>query len=273
MGLATLMVSLERSVATARLGPGISSPSGGVSVAMLLTLVDVTASSPMLALTKGWTATQDLSISLMAPPVTGPVVADNRVLRVGKKAVVMASELYDANGIEDLHELARLLEDRTLSSALTPCARAITTFARIPREAASGVDEYDPTSWIGQIQGPVVTGPAEGYPVELMDLRGIDPSAGCFELSLSPYVANSIGTINGGAQALMVEAAAEAICPGLIVNDLQMRYLSQLKVGPSRSAARILRRSGDHAVVEITLHDAGNEDKILSVATATLGTR
>ena len=273
MGLATLMVTLERSVASAVLGPGMSSPSGGVSLAMLLTLVDVSASSPMLALTKGWTATQDLSISLMSPPSQGPVVADNRVVRVGKKAVVMASDLYDTHGVEDLHEIAELLAGEVTTSGFIPCARAITTFARIPRDAASGVDEYDPTTWVGQVQRPVVQQLGEDFPVNLMGLRTIDSAGGVFELSLSPYVANSIGTINGGAQALMIEAAAEALCPGLVVNDLQVRYLSQLKGGPAQSAGRILRKTKETAVVEITLHDAGNENKILSVATAQLGTR
>ena len=273
MGLATLMVTLERSVASAVLGPGIGSPAGGVSLAMLLTLVDVSASSPMLALTKGWTATQDLSISIMTPPSNGPVVADNRVVRVGKKAVVMESDLYDTNGLEDLHEIARLLGGDVAPSEFTPCARAITTFARIPREAASGVDEYDPTTWIGKVQGPVVQEPATGFPVALMGLQTLNSPAGIFELSISPYVANSIGTINGGAQAVMIEAAAEALCPGLIVNDLQVRYLSQLKSGPARSAGRILRQTAGGAVVEVTLPDAGNDNKMLSVATAHLGSR
>lgn len=273
MGMGSLMVTMERSVASARLGPGIGSPLGGVSLAMLLTMVDVSASHPMLAITKGWTATQDISISLMTPPSEGPVVADNRVVRVGTKAVVMASDIYDTHGTSDLQEVARLLGDETPPASFVPCARAITTFARIPRSAASGVDDYDPATWIGTVQGPLQTPSGTGFPVDSMGMRPIDPAEGAFELPLSPYVANSIGTINGGAQALMVEAAAEAMCPGLQVNDLQMRYLSQLKIGPAHSKGRILRRSVASAVVEITLHDAGNENKMLSVATASLSIR
>ena len=272
MGLATLMVTMERSVASARLSQGIESPRGGVSLAMLLTLVDITASSPMLAITKGWTATQDLSISLLAQPTVGPVVADNRVLRVGKKSVVMSSELYDTGGLEDLHEIATLLAEGVPDS-FVHCARAITTYVRIPREAASQVDDYDPENWIGEVQGPVATGPVEGYPADLMNLAKIEPEHGVTELHLSPYVANSIGTINGGAQSLMIEEAAEAMCPGFAATDLLVRFLSQLKVGPARSAGRVLRRDPSGAVVEITLHDAGNEDKLLTMATVTLAPR
>lgn len=273
MSLATLMVTMERSVASATLGPGMSTSQDSVSLAMLLTLVDITASSPMLALTKGWTATQDLSISLCATPTVGPIVADNRVLRVGKKSVIMSSELYDAGGLSDLHEIARVLDAEGMPDGFVACGRALTNFARIPRAAAQGVDEYDPETWIGVVQGPIETGVAPGFPAELMGLVSVAPEEGIFELGLSPYVANSIGTINGGAQALMIETAAEAMCPGLHVNDLLVRYLSQLRGGPARSRGRILRIDAHGAVVEIMLLDAGNEDKVLTVATAMLGPR
>ena len=47
-----------------------------------------------------------------------------------------------------------------------------------------------------------------------MGLRTVDGLPGELELALTPYVVNSIGTINGGAQAVMIEAAAEALRPG-----------------------------------------------------------
>ena len=55
------------------------------------------------------------------------------------------------------------------------------------------------------------------------------------ELERTPYVANNLGTINGGAQAVLIEAAAEAMRPGLVAADMAIHYLSQVRTGPART--------------------------------------
>jgi acyl-coenzyme A thioesterase PaaI-like protein len=147
------------------------------------------------------------------------------------------------------------------------------TFARITRSAAPGMDEYDPTTWIGQVRRVLTATDAPGSVGERLGLDVIDARRGRLELARSSYVVNSIGTIQGGAQAVLIEAAAEAMCAGMAAVDIQIHYLSQLEVGPARTHGRLLREASDHAVVTMKVEDAGHHDQLLSRATVTLWAR
>jgi len=58
--------------------------------------------------------------------------------------------------------------------------------------------------------------------------------------------------------------------PGMTAADIQIHFLSQLKVGPSRTRGTVIRDARDHSVVLIELLDAGAGDKLLATATLTL---
>jgi acyl-coenzyme A thioesterase PaaI-like protein len=105
---------------------------------------------------------------------------------------------------------------------------------------------------------------------ERLGAEVVDAPAGELQLACSPYVANSIGTINGGVLAVLVEVAAEAMCPGRSATDMQIHFLSQLKVGPARTRSSVLRRETDHAVATVEIVDTGNGDQLLALATVTL---
>ena len=105
---------------------------------------------------------------------------------------------------------------------------------------------------------------------ERMGLETVDGARGLLELDRTPYITNSIGTINGGSQSVMIEAAAEAMCPEMVATDLAIHFLSQLKVGPARSYGTVSRLEDDHAVVAIELVDHGADDQVLTLATVTL---
>jgi acyl-coenzyme A thioesterase PaaI-like protein len=273
MDVASKLVSIERSLVRAPLTPAVASAAGSASVGVLATLVDVGASDPALATCSDWTATQDLSIHATGWLTGGPVIADNRLVRMGKKVIIVAADVYDGRGIEDFDELEAAIDEARAGAprpAARRAARALVTFARLPRTAASDVDDYDPASWVGQVRHRQAAQPVAGTLREQMDLRVVSADAGVVELERTPYVANSIGTINGGAQAMMIEAAAEAMRPGLVATDLQIHYLSQVRAGPARSRGAVSRDGADHSVVTIELVDAGNEDQLLALATVTL---
>ena len=58
--------------------------------------------------------------------------------------------------------------------------------------------------------------------------------------------------------------------PGLVATDLQLHYLSQVKAGPIRTTGTVRRDAGDHSVVAVEVVDAGNHDRLLTLATVTL---
>jgi acyl-coenzyme A thioesterase PaaI-like protein len=273
MDATVLLVTETRCLMRAPLNAAVRSPAGSAALGTLVTLADVGTSDPaMVACRPDWTATQDLVLHGARPITDGPIVVDSQLVRVGKRVVVVAVSAYDGHGVDDFDVLRSAIDDRTASreDTVTLGASGLVTFARLPRTAAPGREDYDPAQWVGEIRSGRVGTPPTGTMHERMGLRTVDGLAGELELALTPYVVNSIGTINGGAQAVMIEAAAEALRPGMIATDVHTHFLSQLRTGPIRSVGTVLRDATDHAVVMMRLLDTGNEDALLTLATVTL---
>ncbi|OAA22277.1 uncharacterized protein UG55_105135 [Frankia sp. EI5c] len=272
--LTELLVSDRRCLMSAPLTDAVRAPSGSVSPGMILTIFDVGASHPtMIAARPDWTATQDISLHGAGPITEGPIVVDSQLVRAGKKIVISSATVYDGHGSDDIEKLQWLIDQAgppEVPAGLTRAGAGLITFARIPRAAAAGMDDYDPGRWIGEIRrttaGPLVGGTL----YDRLGLRPLDPGAGRFDLDRTPYVTNSIGTILGGALAVMIEAAAEALRPGMAAADLQIHFLSQVRSGPARTSGAVLRDAGDHAVVKVQVVDAGHDNQVLALATVTL---
>jgi acyl-coenzyme A thioesterase PaaI-like protein len=113
----------------------------------------------------------------------------------------------------------------------------------------------------------------------LLDAIGVrdvpsDPAA--IELDLAPYVLNSVAALQGGLVTTLVEVAAErvarrALGKPVVTTDFSVHFLSLGKAGPLRASAQVLRAEGDHALLRVELRDRGQDDRLLSVATARAG--
>jgi acyl-coenzyme A thioesterase PaaI-like protein len=271
MQVASLLVSKERCLMRAPLNAAVQNKAGVASVAMMLTMIDVGGSDPALAACHpDWTATQDLSVHGGPWLTAGPIVVDNHLARVGTKVVIVTAKVYDGQGLHHFEEIQDAIDGERLPLAAT----SLLTFARIPRTAAREIgDEYNPNNWVGEVRERPGDGHPQGTLYSRLGLQTLDAANGVLDLERTSYVVNSIGTINGGAQAIQIEAAAEAMRPGLVACDLEVHYLSQLNAGPSRSRGRVIRDAADHSVIEIELVDAGHGDQVLTLATVTLRKR
>lgn len=272
LNLTSKLISAERCLMYAPLTDEICSGAKSCRLGALVTMIDVAASDPVLAAwAPDWTATQDLSVNTAAPLLQGPVVVDARLLRVGRKTISVATRIYDGLGIEDLDEL-QIAIDATAEggTSLMLCGNSLATFARISRSAASGVDYYNPNVWLGKVRKRNSDRRDSSDLYARIGLIVHDGAAGSVSITNSPYVANSIGTINGGVQSVVVEAAAEAMRPGMIATDIHIHYLSQLKVGPVHSRGTVIRDARDHSVLLVQLIDVGADDRILATATVTM---
>lgn len=273
--LTELLITEGRCITTAPLTDAVRSVAGGASLGVVATMFDVGASHPaVIAGRPDWTATQDLALHGTGQPVIeGPIVVDSQLVRAGKKVVAVAGSVYDGAGEEDLAALREAIDGGDGSDGgrgLTLAASGLITFARISRSAAPGMDTYDPATWVGQVRRVLSARPDAGSLSARLGLRVIDAPGGRLELERTPYVINSIGTIQGGAQAVLIEAAAEVMRPPMVAVDMQIHYLSQLDAGPVRTSGRVLREASDHAVVTVKVEDAGSGDRLLSQATVTL---
>jgi acyl-coenzyme A thioesterase PaaI-like protein len=85
-------------------------------------------------------------------------------------------------------------------------------------------------------------------------------SAGVVEVELTPFVMQASGSLQGGVVALIGEMAAESLC-GSRVLDLDVRYLSAVRVGPGRATAALLGPD----LVRIEVRDVGSEGRLAAL--------
>ena len=195
-------------------------------------------------------ATLDLRAILLAPPpTTGQVHLRCRPLRVGRRFVSAETELF-ADGAE------------------APFARAWSTFAAL--EIGMGIPAGRP---------PVLPVGADSLDA-FLGARVQDDST--LVLDPAPWLANGpVGTVHGGAQALLAELAAEHAMNGraggpapadrLVATDMEVRYLDRLRVGPLTASARPVSSTDGRPVAVVTLRDGGNDDRLVAQATLAFG--
>ncbi|MHB8463394.1 MAG: PaaI family thioesterase [Acidimicrobiales bacterium] len=100
--------------------------------------------------------------------------------------------------------------------------------------------------------------------LEQIGVRSLGP--GIAELDLVEYVMQPSGTIQGGALAMMAELAASTLAEAP-VTDLEIRYLSAVRVGPGRATATLL----GGRLVRVEVRDAGNADRLATLIVARTG--
>ncbi len=95
------------------------------------------------------------------------------------------------------------------------------------------------------------------------------------EMDVTPKVANSTGSIQGGVLATLIDVVAgvslsrgEQTYVRIGTSEMQISFLAGARTGPARAVAHILRRGRTNAVVRVDVHDLGADN--LHVATATL---
>lgn len=272
LNLTSRLIDRERCLMFAPLTDDIRSARQTCRLGILATMMDVAASDPVLAAwSHDWTATQNLSLSSVCLLTEGPIVVDARLLSVGNKSISVSADIYGGRGTEDIDALQERIDhpvpDR---SSLDVVARGFATFSRISRLARNGVEDYDPNLWLGAIRRRSSGCSDIALLNDRIGLTVCDSGAGIVEVANSPYVANSTGTINGGVQAVIAEAAAEAMRPGMMVTDLQIHYVTPLRTGPARTVGCVMRDASDHSAVLIRLRDVGDCEKIAAIATVIL---
>jgi uncharacterized protein (TIGR00369 family) len=264
--LRDLLISVEfqektRCVVRAPVVSEICTDRGGVHVGVVGTLVDVLgATLAIRALYPDWIATAGLSIYTIRPAKSGTVVASGTIIRAGQSINVIDVDISEESS-----------GDTHLS---TPIGSAIMTFSRLPRRKDTIEVEADSVNGVTfAVEG---AGLSRRY-LDEVGLQILDDTAGIVEIKMTEYVRNSFGAIQGGIVALLADiagqcAARAATGQPLITKDLTIHYLSQGKVGPFRTRARMLRQTNDTALTRVEVVDRGANDRLLMVGmnTATL---
>jgi len=199
-----------------------------------------------------WVATSDLVLHALRPVPDGVVLARSALLRRTRQTVVIEVTLTGE------------------AAPAEPVGLATLTFAVLPgrsdvQRMGTGADEPR-TEFARPGSGLVAPLP------EALGVRVADAAAGQLEMAVTPYVGNSLGALQGGVVAMLVELAAEAagaaaLGRAVAVLDLAINYLGLLRAGPARTRARVLRRDAGEALLRVELRDAGGDERLCSVAT------
>jgi acyl-coenzyme A thioesterase PaaI-like protein len=101
-------------------------------------------------------------------------------------------------------------------------------------------------------------------PIPLPDYLGVRELApGVVEVERTPFVRQAAGSLQGGVVALLGEMAAASLT-GSPVLDLDVRYLSAVRVGPGRATATAL----GHGLVRVEVRDAGLDNRLTALVAA-----
>jgi acyl-coenzyme A thioesterase PaaI-like protein len=217
---------------------------GRVRAGILATLVDAIGGGlAAYAAAPGWIATADLDLALFGT-LTGLTAVDavGRVLRAGRSTVVLSVDLSS-------------------EGTGAPVGLATMTFAVLPRRDTNPVMPDD------RATGPqsFIAGTTTGFTRAALDafgLRTVDAARGHVELEPTTYVENSLGSVQGGVVATMVERAAElalshATGRPLAPVGLQLSYLALAREGPIRSSVEVLGAGDRWGSARVELFDAG----------------
>ncbi len=264
--LRDLLISVEfpdsaRCIVQAPVVPEICTDRGGVHVGVVATLMDILgASLAIRTVYPDWIATADLSIYTTRPATSGTIVASGMVIRAGQTMNVINVDIS--------------ADSSRSTRPGTSVGCAVMAFSRLPRKKDTlevKIDSVSATTFA--VKG---SGLHRRY-LDEVGLQILDDRAGIVEIKMSDYVRNSFGAIQGGIVALLADiagqcAARAATGQPLITKDLTIHYLSQGKVGPFQTRARLLRKTSDTALTRVEVVDRGANDRLLMVGmnTATL---
>jgi acyl-coenzyme A thioesterase PaaI-like protein len=179
--------------------------------------------------------TVDLQLRLFAPPRTGTVHFRARTLRLGRMLYVGEAELRHSPGEQ-------------------PFGVGVATFVNAP---VPFPDRVRPEA-------------ARGGRLTYGHLRSAERVApGIFELTAD--LDTPQGTVGGAELGLLAELAARDLFArggGVVVDELDVRFLNKVRAGPLRATASRLGRRDDVTTVRIEVVDAGHDDRLVTYAVA-----
>jgi uncharacterized protein (TIGR00369 family) len=238
---------------TAPVVPQLFDSAGAVACGALGVAVDVYGGNhAIFDAAPDWALTAALSLQRLRACTAGPLVVSGRALRAGRTQIVIEAVVHDAR--PGPHAVGRM------------------TFSRIPRrEDTPAAPETPAPSLSFATEDSRLDRPLHAA----LGLRIENAAEGRAVLDLTPYVRNSVGGLQGGVVVALVEAAAEAAArahvPESSVLDLDVQFLALARGGPIRAHATRLRAVGPTALWRVEVFDAGQQDRLTSVANVVTG--
>jgi len=204
--------------------PLIAGPDGGPRIGAVAMLVDALGGMRSIsAAAPDWAFTADMSLHLLP---TGPIDrlrADIRVLRRGRRTLVLDAELTTD-------------DDR-------PAGLAMLTFAVVPRPdhlVNIVIDTSPGRRVMSSLDADQV--PPDNYYEEL---GFIEQETGIITVELRPEVGNTVGALHGAVHTALIDEAAVSLGRSLLgptatTIDIHLAFMELGTAGPMRAEARLV---------------------------------
>jgi acyl-coenzyme A thioesterase PaaI-like protein len=235
--------------------PEIVDSTGRTRVGVLATLVDVIAGETAIrSVLPSWTATSNLAVYVDEIPLSDPIEVTSQILRSGRQTVILEVELRSGRD-------GREIGVAQIGFAILPARNDVQSSGHWAEAPEARTDFATPDS---------------GFNEPILETMGLifDPEDAAIARlpTVPPYLINSLGALQGGAVAILVEAAAEHFAAARLegsvrVRSLVIQYLKLGRVGPIRAESRQIARTAGGLLVHVTLFDQGADDALLTVAT------
>ncbi len=221
---------------------------GAMRAAAIVFLVDAAAGIALDRDPEMWTFTSNLSVRMPAIPAPTQLLATSHTLRDGARSSTVSIPITLRSGEQ--------------------VGLGLASFARVPRRPtdppkfALDLDELA-ESWanVAPLTAPLAD--AAGIVV-------VDAGSGIVEVPLDPKLLNPAGALQGAMVGLIAEVAAEemataAVGSPQVVTDLDIRYLTQVRLGPIRTRSTFIGPPTDTSIA-VELVDT-SLDKVVTVVT------
>lgn len=216
-------------IASTQLGHGDILQTG-----LLATAVDLMAGRLARQLVApDWVATAHLELHTLAPPIRAVYSVTGLTLRRGKGHIVTAIDIV--NGAGDA------------------VAQSTITYARLPADNLRQPSEHS------SLRPPDGASAARETESNVLDRIGVRSHPGGPELRLHDYIRNSLGGLQGGMSALLVDLACEQESGGHPTIDLSLHYLNVGRTGPFQARPRLMRQIGESRLIGVEVIDAGQD--------------
>ena len=228
------------------LGPG-----GAVRAGVLGVALDVFGGNLAVeAAAPDWALTAQLELHVLRPLTRGTLCVTGHPLRAGRTNLVAEARVDDG-------EASRGGRGDTIRRR-SPHVHARAGAGGEPPRARRGGLLYAFAEAAERLAAPFHAA---------IGLRELEAASGAVELSLVPYVANSVGALQGGLAVALADASAECAGRALLGREVATsrspRPLPRARPRrPFRTRAALLRRERDAALFSVELRDAGQEDRL-----------
>ena len=212
---------------------------GRVRTGLVATVVDaICGGLAVVSASPGWIATADLTVHVTAPIVGDEVAAFARVRRSGRTTVVLESEIFVDGRNDD------------------PVAIATATFTVLQRRDNNPILD---TEIDGEVPRRPFVEHSARFDRDAYNACGFERIAhDTVQVSPSPYIMNSLGGVQGGILASLIDdATINVLGDEFETVDLHLVYLALAKQGPIRASAIINDLHDDFGSVNVTVEDIG----------------